>query len=186
MGRAPIPEQFADASIDVVPHRTLKDCVLRYGKEFWQAASKGLGPLFLGPPALYKSYAAAALARALHERACIHVAWCDIPITLNAMERRRFDKTTDEQIDRWKQVPFLVMDDFGMAKVDSWQYGVMAEIGMSRFDTGRPTCWTGNVEIDGPPTADKVNEALRATAGVQLARRIMERSEGFRVYVRGM
>jgi len=183
MGRPPIPDQFATATVDVVPDQ-LRSCVLAYGKAFWQAASDGKAPLFLGNPARYKSYSAAALARALHERACIHVDWCDVPVTLNQLERNRFDRATDERIDRWKQVPFLVMDDFGMAKLESWQGGVLAEIGMFRFDRGFPTCWTGNVAIDGAVSAQSIDEALRRHVGVQLARRIMERSEGYRVYVR--
>lgn len=183
MGQAPIPDQFQTATIDVVPDQ-LRTCVLAYGKAFWQAASKGVAPLFLGNPARYKSYSAAALAKALHERACVRVDWCDVPITLNQLERNRFDRATDERIERWKTVPFLVMDDFGMVKVDSWQHGVLAEVGMSRFDRGYPTCWTGNVAIDGQVSSATIDEALRRHVGVQLARRIMERSEGYRVYVR--
>ena len=183
MGPAAVPEQFSNAVIDVVPHRTLKECVLRYGREFWQAASRGFAPLFLGAPAVYKSFAAAALTKALHERALVRGEWCDVPITLNQLERRRFDRSTDAQIDRWKQAAWLVMDDFAMARQDTWQHGVMTEIAMSRFDTGRPTCWTGNVEVE-QATPEKVEEALKRLAGVQLARRILERSEGYRVYVR--
>jgi DNA replication protein DnaC len=183
MGKAPVPEQFSDAVVDVIPHKTLRDCVLKYGQQFWQQASRGFAPLFLGAPGVYKSFAAAALSRVLHERACVPIAWCDVPVGLNAMERRRFDRATDEQIERWKQVPWLVLDDFAMAKKDSWQHGVLTEVAMARFDLGRPTCWTGNIEVTSP-SPQAVEEALRENAGVQLARRILERSENFRVYVR--
>lgn len=184
MGDVQVPAQFKNAELEEVPYKPLRECVLRYGSSFWSAASRGYAPLLLGAPARYKSYAAAALCRALHARARIHVAWCDVPITLNQLERRRFDRTTDETISAWKEAPFLVMDDFGMAKLDSWQYGVMAEIAMSRFDAGRPTCWTGNIELPGESTPGLVDEALKRAAGVQLARRILERSEGYRVYLR--
>jgi DNA replication protein DnaC len=183
MGKPPIPEQFSDAVVDVIPHKTLRECVLRYGKHFWEDASRGFAPLFLGAPGVYKSFAAAALSRVLHLRACVPVAWCDVPVGLNALERRRFDRATDEQIDRWKHAPWLVMDDFAMAKRDTWQHGVLTEVALARFDLGRPTCWTGNIEVE-VPTPQAVEDALKASAGVQLARRILERSDGYRVYVR--
>lgn len=183
MGRPPIPEHLLHARIEAIPHKTVREILVRYGREFWTAASRGLAPLFLGPPSVYKSYAAAALARALHERACIRVDWCNVPITLNQLERKRFERATDERIEAWKQVPFLVIDDFAMAKIDSWQYNAMVEIAMYRFDSGRPTCWTGNLDISGPATKETIDHAMKVCAGVQLARRIMERSEGFRAYV---
>jgi len=184
MGTAPIPSQFHDAVIAKVPHKALRQCILRYGAAFWTEASLGKAPLLLGSPAMYKSYAAAALSRALHSRANIHVGWCDVPITLNQLERKRFDRATDDMIDQWKLVPFLVIDDFGMAKLDTWQFSVLAEIAMARFDAGRPTCWTGNIDVEGEPSPAKVEEALRRGVGTQLTRRILERSEGYRVYVR--
>jgi DNA replication protein DnaC len=183
MGRAPIPDHFASVTIEQIPKRALRESLLRYGKEFWQAASRGIAPMFLGPPSVYKSYGAAALAKALHERACVRVDWCNVPVTLNQLERKRFERATDERIEAWKQVPFLVIDDFGMIKMGTWQYNALAEIAMYRFDTSRPTCWTGNIEIDGSPSLDAITNSLQACVGTQLTRRMMERSEGYRLYV---
>ena len=139
--------------------------------------------MFLGSPAVYKSYAAAVLTKQIHQRACVHTGWCNVPVQLNQLERKRFDKTTDALIDQWKDVPFLVMDDFGLIRMDSWQYGVLTEIAMSRFDAAKPTCWTGNIEIDGKPTLQAIEERLKACVGSQLTRRLLERSEHYRVYV---
>jgi DNA replication protein DnaC len=183
MGPLSIPEHFRDVSVGQITRKPLQDALLRYGRDFWTAASKGVAPMFLGPPSVYKSYAAAALCKALHERACVHVGWCTVPVMLNQLERKRFDKATDRQIEDWKQVPFLVMDDFAMIRMDTWQYNAMVEIAMARFDAGKPTCWTGNVEITGKPTLQAVEEALRTGLGTQLTRRLLERSEGYRVYV---
>lgn len=184
MGPAPIPTQFSNVRLDQVPHRSLRECARRYGEQFWVEASRGAAPVFLGAPGRYKSYTAACLAKAIHERACVHVAWCDVPITLNQLERRRFERATDEQIERWKQAPFLVLDDFAMAKLDSWQFGILVEVAMSRFDQGKPTCWTGNIELGRDATSDSVAAALRTALGVQLTRRVLERSDGYRVYAR--
>jgi len=184
MGPPDIPLPLRGVDLDSIPHRALRRNVQQYGQHFWELASKGIAPLYLGDPAQYKSYAAATIARALHERACLRVAWCDVPVTLNQLERKRFERASDELIERWKQAPWLVMDDFAMVRMDSWQYGVLVEIGMYRFDAGRPTCWTGNVQINGEAGAGAVEEALKSAVGVQLTRRILERSEGYRVYVR--
>lgn len=184
MGRLPIPEHLHDCELERIPHKALRDAVLRYGSNFWTLASRGIGPLFLGDPAQWKSYAAASIARALHERACVRVGWCDVPIALNQLERKRFDPATDETIESWKQVPWLVLDDFAMVRIDSWQYSVLAEIALYRFDAGRPTCWTGNVDVSQGSGPEAVEAGLKQAVGAQLTRRILERSEGYRVYVR--
>jgi DNA replication protein DnaC len=184
MGPSPVPTQFHDVTVDGIAHAALRDCVHRYGEHFWQAASAGLGPLFLGAPARYKSFAAAVLTRGIHERACVPSSWCDVPVALNQMERRRFDRTTDELIESWKVVPWLVFDDFALVRPETWQHGVLMEVAMARFDARKPTCWTGNVELSNRPAPDAVAEALKRVAGVQLARRVLERSENYRVYVR--
>ena len=151
---------------------------MAYGREFWSAASRGLAPLLVGPPGVYKSYSAAVLAKQIHEKACVRIAWCDVPVTLFQLERKRFQHATDELIDSWKQVPWLVIDDFAMVQVGSWQHGVLCEVAMHRFSHGKPTCWTGNIQF-----ARGQQSALVDAVGAQLARRLMEGSEGFRLAI---
>lgn len=158
----------------------LKKLITNYGRDFWAAASHGIAPLLVGPPGVYKSYSSAVLAKQIHEKACVRVAWCDVPVTLFQLERKRFQHATDEVIDGWKQVPWLVIDDFAMVQVGSWQHGVLCEIAMHRFSQGRPTCWTGNVQF-----ARGQQNALVDAVGAQLARRLMEGSEGFRLAIPG-
>jgi DNA replication protein DnaC len=181
----PIPEFLADAELQHIPHKFLRDVLVRYGEQFWELASRGVAPMFLGPPSVYKSYSAAVLCKAVHGRLHVPVEWCNAPVTLNQFERRRFDQATDAQIERWKKAPFLVVDDFAMVRKDSWAMGALTEIAMARFDLSRPTCWTGNVEASDPVSdAAAVTNALKDIVGAQITRRMFERSEGFRVYVR--
>jgi DNA replication protein DnaC len=127
---------------------------------------------------VYKTFSAAVLAKLIHETACVRVGWCDVPVTLFQLERKRFQPQTDLQIDRWKQVPWLVIDDFAMVQVGSWQHGVLCEIAMHRFSQGKPTCWTGNIQF---PRGQQ--HALVDAVGAQLARRVMEGSEGYRLAI---
>jgi len=69
-----------------------------------------------------------------------------------------------------------------MIRLGSWQFDVMAEIAMSRFDARRPTMWTGNITLPGG-SLDGVQKALMSAVGAQLARRMLERSAGYRLYV---
>lgn len=175
------PSQYATATLaGIVPPR-LRSMVAAYGAQFWEVAAQGIAPLIVGPPATYKSYAAAVLCRQVQEVAQVQAAWCTVPVMLTKMERKRYASETDDQIERWKDVPFLVVDDFAMARVGSWQYDVLVEIAMARFERQRPTVWTGNVLVSNPK--QELREEMNRLLGIQLTRRVFERSEGFRQYV---
>jgi DNA replication protein DnaC len=174
----PVPSQFEGAQLVTIPHANLRELVARYGRAFFEQASSGVAPLLLGAPGRYKSYAAALLATRIRDAALIPVGWCDCPVALSRFERNRYAAATDAQIEAWKVVPWLVLDDFGMVKEGTWQMGVLTEIAFTRFDRGLPTCWTGNVEIGPDPHATLVE-----TVGAQLARRMWESSEGYRLRV---
>lgn len=181
VGRDSVPAQFADVTLEGLRQVTLRSLVRSYGQQFWEAGSQGLAPLILGPPATYKSYAAAVLCKQIHQAAKVPTAWCTVPVDLTRIERKRYQPDTDALIDRWKTIPFLVLDDFAMIRTGSWQFDVLLEIAMARFEARRPTMWTGNVllregESDPWPQIERL-------MGVQLLRRMTERSEGFRRYV---
>lgn len=182
MGPVPVPEGLQDVELANLRMPILADCVLRYGEDFWTVAAAGVAPLFLGPPTRYKSFAAAVLVKACH-RKLLPSAWCNVPVHLNQLERKRYSPESDKQIAKWTNVPFLVMDDFAMIQKDTWQYNVLIEIAMSRFDSSKPTCWTGNIDLKGKPTAQDIEAALHDCVGVQLTRRLLDRSEGYRLYV---
>lgn len=177
-GPPPVPFQFKDATLERIPSVPLQQLVRRYGGAFWDEAAKGTAPLLLGPPGTYKSYAAAVLVRRLHAKACIKTAWCTVPIALTGLERDRFSEQTRERIAAWKRSPFLVCDDFAMVRIGSWQHDVLVELTMDRFESGKPTLWTGNVTV---PKGKQ--DFLADVVGAQLARRMLERSEGYRLYV---
>lgn len=181
VGPLDIPSQFTNAQLDQIPHQTLRDQVRNYGKHFWELAPRGIAPVWLGPPASYKSYSAAVLCTAMHHQG-VKTAWLTVPVKLTELERKRYSDTAEQLIAHWKQVPFLVLDDFAMVRLNSWQHDALVEIAMSRFENQRPTLWTGNVFFEQgvkPDIAVLIQEAV----GAQLMRRIVERSEGYRYFV---
>lgn len=176
-----VPAQFADVTLDGLHNPGLRSLVRTYGQRFWEVAEQGIAPLLIGPPATYKSYAAALLTKQIHQSAKVPTAWCTVPVDLTRIERKRYQPETDALIDRWKTIPFLVLDDFAMIRPNSWQFDVLLEIAMGRFEMRRPTMWTGNVllkddETDPWPQIERL-------LGIQLLRRMTERSTGFRRYV---
>lgn len=181
VGPNEIPSQFAEATLSGIKPVRVRTLVSTYGQQFWEVAALGVAPLLVGSPGTYKSYAAAVLGRQVQDVAQVSVGWCTVPVALTQLERKRYDARTDEQIERWKTVPFLVLDDFAMARVGSWQYDVMVEIMMARFDGLKPTLYTGNVLVSDPK--QQLREEMQRLLGVQVTRRVFERSEGFRQYV---
>lgn len=181
VGPLEVPAQFADASLETIPHAKLREQVREYGRQFWDLAPRGIAPVWLGPPATYKSYAAAVLCTAMHGQG-VKTAWVTVPVRLTELERKRYSPEADHALARWKTVPFLVLDDFAMVRLNSWQHDALVEIAMARFETQRPTLWTGNVFIEGT-TTPKLSTLLEQVVGAQLTRRMLERSEGFRYYV---
>lgn len=184
MGPSVIPSQFADATLGALPSAAIRKLLRSYGQQFWDVAGQGIAPVLLGPPATYKSYAAAVLVKQV-EAAQLKAAWCTVPVQLTELERKRYEPKTDACITAWKRVPFLVLDDFGMIRVGSWQHDILCEIAMARFEARRPTVWTGNVLVQEGEARPNPRALIEQHLGIQLARRLFERSEGFRLYVGG-
>jgi DNA replication protein DnaC len=181
VGALELPAQFTDVHLDTIPYPKLKEQVREYGRQFWDLAPRGIAPVWLGPPATYKSYSAAVLCTAMHAQG-VKTAWLTVPVKLTELERKRYSDAAEQALAHWKRVPFLVLDDFAMVRLNSWQHDALVEIAMARFESQRPTLWTGNVFLE-PGTTPKLGTLLDQVVGVQLTRRILERSEGFRYYV---
>ena len=182
VGESPVPYQFNGVHLDMLPTKALKRVISTYGAKFWAEGTQGMAPLLIGPPGAFKSVSAAILSNEIRSKAWVKTGWCTIPVDLTRLERARYAERTSDQIQEWIKVPFLVMDDFAMIRLGSWQFDVMAEIAMSRFDARRPTMWTGNITLPGG-SLDGVQKALMSAVGAQLARRMLERSAGYRLYV---
>lgn len=181
LGEDPIPLKFRGGELNQIPQAKLRELVRNYGRNFFDAAPKGIAPLLLGPMAAYKSFSAALLARQIREKALVKVDWVDCPVLLNAFERRRFDVETSERIEQIKNTGWLVMDDFAFVRLGTWQSDLMAEIACHRFDNSMPICWTGNVHMAVDEKAPLA--ILSEVVGGQLARRILEASQGYRLMV---
>ncbi len=177
VGPSPVPTRFQSVTLAGLDEEKINKAVRSYGKHFWSLAPEGRGVLFTGPPGRYKTYGAAVLAQAIHHRFRIPVGWCTVPVDLTHLERNRFSSDTEERLENWKSCPWLVMDDFAIPPMGTWQHSVVLEIGMYRHANQLPTCWTGNLTTLGR----SAQEVLSGAVGAQLARRIGEASRGYRV-----
>lgn len=174
-----LPRRYMDATLKNVPHLALVKVARNYGTKFWEAAPKGLAPLLVGAAGEYKTVTAAAIARAVHDVMNIEVGWCNCAVDFIRFDREAFAPSTQVRIAQLKLIPFLVMDDFTQVPLGSRMHNTLQEIAGVRFDSLRPTLWTGNIVLEKGDT-----EKLAKTVGTFLARRILETSVGFRGQVK--
>lgn len=173
-----VPARYATATLDGLNSAPLRKVVREYGARYGELKPKGVAPFFCGSTQGYKTYAAAVLVGAL-ARVGEGYAWCHVGSAFPPLDRDAFSERTSTHLRTYRNADFLVLDDFTQCvspRVRDW----LVEIGTFRFDTLRPTLYTGNVRV----TAKDFTE-LGNVVGVGLARRILEASEGFRVSVRG-
>lgn len=169
------PLRFKDAQPDGIPDDLLRGMVRRYLREFWTHAPQGVAPCFVGKARSYKSYAAAVIGRWVANAADVETWWIDCGDDLMVLERQRYEDATQEYIAWLKQVPFLIMDDFTNVREKTWAADLMVEIATARFNSLRPTLYTGNVLF----TKDDL-QRLAGLYGACLARRIFDGADGFR------
>lgn len=173
----PVPRRYEAADVDEIWEQGLENCVRKYGKDFWEAAARGLAPFFAGSAGCGKTYAASVLAKAIHHVHRIEVTWCNCAEELVWFDREAFSPAVAARLQELKSAPFVVLDDFTQF-TDGRQLNTLCEIGSARYNGMLPTLWTGNVAISKTSTAE-----LESAVGAMLSRRIMEMSEGYRVMV---
>lgn len=171
-----LPRRYENATLDGIRIKSLRTVTREYGRNFWDVAGQGIAPLFVGAAGLYKTYAAAVIAKAVHSLR-LEVGWCNCATELVWFDRQAFSSEVAERIQYLKTVPFCVMDDFTQFH-DGRQLNTMIEIGTARFDNMLPTLWTGNITLTKGST-----EQLTSAVGACLSRRILDTSEGYRVMV---
>lgn len=175
-----IPRRFADVTLGLVTPQALVKVAQRYSDEFWNAAPKGIAPLFLGAAGQYKTVTAACIAKGIRQHYRINVAWCNCAAEFTQLDRDSFSEATRTRLAWLKSAPFLVMDDFAAVPAGGRMMHTMIEVGTTRYDAMLPTLWTGNLVLE------KGNHApLVAAVGAALSRRMLETAKGFAVQVKG-
>lgn len=175
-----IPRRYRDVKLDIVPHPGLVKAARKYGSDFWDAAVRGLAPLFLGAAGEYKTVTAAVIAQKIR-RAGIDVCWVNCAGEFSKFDREAFDPDTKKRLHALKTSPFLVLDDFAQVTPGSRMMNTLIEIGTHRYDNLLPTLYTGNLVVNKGDTSK-----LAAQVGACLERRMLDASEGYRVFVQGM
>jgi DNA replication protein DnaC len=174
---AVLPPRFADPKFGKIERPACQDVAKRYLDQFWEVAPQGIAPVLLGRTQTWKTYTAAYIARHLIEEAHLPVAFVSCPAEVALLDR--FREADQRKIGKWMKVAFLVVDDFAALKMDSYGAEVVRALASGRFDSLRPTLWTGN--IDAQP--DDVFGKLAAGFGSITARRIKDGGQGFTALV---
>lgn len=176
----PVPSRFQGAGLARVARPAFRDVLKRYGaaKTFWEVAPRGIAPCFTGPTGTHKTTALAVLAEALHLRARLPVVWCNCAEVFEQLDRRAFTDETDETLAGLKRAPFVVLDDFAMIPAGRPREFFRAVVN-ARYDAELPTAYSANIVL-----TPQDQSPLVEVAGVNVARRIRETSEGFRVAVK--
>ena len=171
-----MPQRFRAADSTELPQAGLCSIVGEYIEQFWDLAPQGIAPLLLGPARTWKTHAAAAIANKVFLAGRVPVEWVNVPDQFLTLDLNRYTDESRRMIARWKRVPFLVMDDFGVIEKGSFGATVLAAVASARFDSQRPTLWTGNVHT---PSSAQLFKTLAQVYSPLFARRLEDGSRGF-------
>lgn len=177
---SPVPLRYRGAGLDRVQRPGLRTVLRRYGQAdvFWDTAERGIAPCFTGPTGTFKTTAAAVLAEAIHLRFRLPVTWVCCPDVFEALDRQAFAEATARVLEHYRTAPFLVLDDFALTP-SGRALDFFRAIVNARYDATLPTAYTANLVLSA-----KDQQPLVDFAGANVARRILEQSEGFRAAVK--
>lgn len=174
-----LPRRFEEASLALMPAGPVKDMVEKYLRLFWDAAPRGIAPLIVGRTQTWKTYGAAIVARRVHQ-AGVPVQMVMCPVEMAEVERDRFSELSRQRVERWKRVPFLIMDDFVQLDPGTFASQLLVEIACDRHANMLPTMWTGNIILK---PSEKFMPLVNRY-GALFARRLKEGSEGYALVVK--
>lgn len=173
-----LPPRFQNPTPNDIPHEPLLEVARNYCRNFYEAASQGIAPTFLGQAQTWKTYTACMIGKWVWSVWHLDVVFVDCGQFLNALETDRFSPDAQRALERVKGIAFLILDDFTNVVPNTWAHRMLVDIATHRFNTLRPTVWTGN--ITDPHPIKKIGEVY----GMSLARRVATGSTNYRCTLR--
>ena len=172
-----LPARFASATPTGIPGEALRAVVLRYIREFSSQATKGIAPALFGAPRVYKTYAAAVIARYVYGAERLDVEFVAAGSEFLTLGLKRFERSTLDRLEVLSSVSFLVLDDITNVPPAGVGIEFLTSVADRRFSNNLPTLYTGNWDIA------KNLSGFAERYNLSLARRVHDGSTGFRYVV---
>jgi DNA replication protein DnaC len=172
-----LPERYVEAAPKDIPVEAIRKVTQKYLRNFFEVAPQGVAPAFFGKPELYKTYAAAAIARFVHGQAHWNVEFVNAGSEFLRLGLQRF--TAEDRMLQLIAAPFLVLDDITNVTPGGIYEELLTRVVSERFDALKPTLYTGNYDFN------RQYEKFEAEYSPLLARRIYRGSTGYRVVITG-
>lgn len=179
-----LPARFADPTPAGIKNVMAKAAAKKYLSAFDEHVEQGIGILFSGRSATWKTYTAAYIAQKASTTGALNTLFIQCSLALNHISRQRYTTYHDskKELDAICTVPFLVMDDFTQVRPRTAVADLLVEIAEARFADQKPTIWTCNLDLsdaEGKPHLKKLSDDY----GVSFARRVAHGSRGFLVNI---
>lgn len=171
-----IPDRFVEAAFDESSDKELVKMLMSYTDNFGKYEQDGLGPAIFGKAGAGKTYAVAAVSRALVARN-IPVLWANTVEVLNLiLDYRDYKAKSYFGLKRaLMDTRVVVFDDFGQLRDFSRIRELFFEIVDHRYAWKRSTIFTANFQIT---TEKDWEKEIGQCFNVALARRIKAMSKG--------
>lgn len=174
-----LPEALRGAQISKLPSGGIQDVVTEYLKDFWNQASQGIAPVFIGRARQGKTFAAACIAREANRQGFVEVEWMNGPFDSLALDMQKYTIETTRRVKRLSVVDLLVIDDFFEVR-STYGTELLISLASERFANLRPTIWTGNLVLQ---QEDAAWSEVAQRFGVGFSRRLRDGGKNYTLVI---
>lgn len=174
-----LPSGFEDVELAGIEERGVQTVVTHYLRHFYDLAPRGHGVLFAGRSGTYKTYGVCVIAKRVWETLALPVDFFDCASEFPKIDRGWYEGYAAQRIRYASTAALTVIDDFNQARDTQRDLAVFAEILNARYAARLPTLFTANIMLTQDARAD-----LDARFGFAPVRRLLERTEKYRVFIK--